>query len=255
MTRLRKRSAKRAQNRNQADAMKNPQLLDFQDAIGTSSTPLFTVATDRKANAHDENLLERARTQWQFGDWNSLAHLDRDTLQHHPDRAHLALLAAAGQLQTGLDTEAKENIRLAQEWGVSKKLISQILIAGAHNSLGRAAAIGNQAYRALQHFESAITIGSPASDAKLLTEARITQQFHQLGLLTLKGYPKVGIGKPEARIIAKAAVPAWSDEALAYAPDALPLLIAAAELAHRSGDLDSASDTGNAWRRSTECWR
>lgn len=240
MTRVRKKNAKRAQNRNQVDAMKNPQLLDFQCAIGTSSAPLVTVATDRKANVHDENLLERARTQWQFGDWESLAQLNRDTLQYHPDRAHLALLAAAGQLQTGLDTEAKANIRLAQEWGVSKKLISQILIAGVYNSIGRAAAIGNQKYRALQHFESAITIGSPASDAKLLTEARITQQFHQLGLPPLKGYPKVGIGKPEARIIAKAAVLAWIDEVLAYAPDAPPLLIAAAEAAQRSGDLDSA---------------
>ena len=26
---------------------------------------------------YDENLLERARTQWQFGDWESLARIDR----------------------------------------------------------------------------------------------------------------------------------------------------------------------------------
>jgi len=39
----------------------------------------------------DENPLKRARTQWQFGDWQSLAQLDRATLQHHPDRAKLAL--------------------------------------------------------------------------------------------------------------------------------------------------------------------
>lgn len=47
---------------------------------------------------YDENLLERSRTQWQFGDWHSLAQLQRETLQHHPDRARLALLAAAGHL-------------------------------------------------------------------------------------------------------------------------------------------------------------
>ena len=63
----------------------------------------------------DENLLERARTQWQFGDWQSLAQLSRDTLQHHPDRAKLALLAAAGRLQTGQDAEARQHIRLAQD--------------------------------------------------------------------------------------------------------------------------------------------
>jgi hypothetical protein len=112
---------------------------------------------------YDENLLECARIQWQFGDWDSLAKIDRDTLQHHPDRAKLALLAAAGRLQRGQDAEAKVYIRLAQDWGVSKKLISQILIAGVHNSIGRAAAIGNQQHRALHHFENAIRIGTPAS--------------------------------------------------------------------------------------------
>ncbi|MGI9210908.1 MAG: hypothetical protein ACR2HF_00380, partial [Methylococcaceae bacterium] len=30
--------------------------------------------------AYDEYLLEKSRTQWQFGDWNSLAKLDRETL-------------------------------------------------------------------------------------------------------------------------------------------------------------------------------
>jgi hypothetical protein len=131
---------------------------------------------------YDENLLERARTQWQFGDWPSLAQLNRDTLQHHPDRAKLALLAAAGRLQTGNYTEAKAYIRLARDWGASKKLISQILISGVHNSIGRAAAIGNQTHRALQHFENAIQIGTPGADRRLLTQARINEQHHQLRL-------------------------------------------------------------------------
>lgn len=131
---------------------------------------------------YDENLLERARTQWQFGDWQSLAQLDRVTLQHHPDRAKLALLAAAGRLQTGNDAEARQFIRLAKDWGVSKKLVSQILIAGVHNSLGRAAAICNQQHRAVQHFASAIGTGSPGSDCRLLTQARVNEQFTQLGL-------------------------------------------------------------------------
>lgn len=131
---------------------------------------------------YDENLLERTRTQWQFGDWESLAKIDRETLQHHPDRAKLALLAAAGRLQTGSNNEAKQFIRLAQDWGLSKKLISQILTSGVHNSLGRAAALGNQPQRALQHFENAIQIGTPGADHRLITQARINEQHHQLGL-------------------------------------------------------------------------
>lgn len=134
---------------------------------------------------YDENLLERARTQWQFGDWNSLAQLDRDTLQHHPDRAKLALLAAAGRLQTGNNSEAKAYIRLAQDWGVSKKIVSQILIAGVHNSIACAASIGGQQQRALEHFDRAIMIGTPGSDRHLITQARINEQHRQLGLPTL----------------------------------------------------------------------
>lgn len=107
------------------------------------------------------SLLAQANAQWQTGDWHSLAKLQRDTLQHHPDRAHLALLAAAGRLQMGKDAEAKPFIRLAQEWGASKHHIGQMLIAGVHNSIGRAAELGNQKQRAQRHFESAAAI-SPA---------------------------------------------------------------------------------------------
>ncbi len=136
----------------------------------------------------DENLLERARTQWQFGDWQSLAQLSRDTLQHHPDRAKLALLAAAGRLQTDQIDEARQYIRLAKDWGVSKKLLTRILAAGVHNSLGRAAAIAGEQPRALQHFHSALATGSPGSEARLLAQARISHQYQQLGL------PPVAIG-------------------------------------------------------------
>ena len=81
------------------------------------------------------SLLVQASAQWQTGDWHSLAKLQRDTLQHHPDRAHLALLAAAGRLQMGKDAEAKPFICLSQEWGASKHHIGQMLIAGVHRSL------------------------------------------------------------------------------------------------------------------------
>ena len=131
---------------------------------------------------YDENLLERTRIQWQFGDWNSLAKLDLDNLQNHPDRATLALLAAAGRLQTDKAADARQFISLAQDWGVSKRLVSQILIAGVHNSLGRATAIAGNQLLALKHFESAVTICMPGLDRRLLTQARINEQFTQLGL-------------------------------------------------------------------------
>lgn len=131
---------------------------------------------------YDENLLERARTQWQFGDWHSLAKLDRDTLQHHPDRAKLALLAAAGHQQLGDQAVTKQFTRLAQDWGCSRKLVAQVLIAGTHNTLARSAALGGQVPRALKHFRSSIATGSPNTDLPLATQARVAHQWHLLGL-------------------------------------------------------------------------
>jgi hypothetical protein len=132
--------------------------------------------------AYNENLLERSRTQWQFGDWESLAKLERNTLQHHPDRAKLALLAAAGYIQLGDSNAARQFTRLAQDWGCSKKLISQLLISGVHNTLGRAAVVSGQQPRALKHFENAIAIGTPGSEVRLITPVRLNNQLNQLGL-------------------------------------------------------------------------
>lgn len=147
-----------------------------------SETTRETRATESEVVPYDENLLERSRTQWQFGDWESLAKLNRETLQHHPDRAKLVLLAAAGQLQQGDMSLGRAYVRLAQEWGCSKNLISQVVIASTHNTLGRAAALIGEETRALVHFTNAVALGSPGSDARLLTQARVTEQFSQLQL-------------------------------------------------------------------------
>lgn len=146
------------------------------------NTVVFETVSEQGMVPYDENLLERSRTQWQFGDWHGLVQLNRETLQHHPDRAKLALLAAAGRLQMGQATEAKQYLRLAKDWGIRKKTISQILIAGVHNSLGRAAAISNQKDRAAEHFQNSIKLGAPGSESRLLSSARIQYQYEQLGL-------------------------------------------------------------------------
>lgn len=130
---------------------------------------------------YDENLLERARTQWQFGDWESLAKLERSTLQHHPERAKLALLAASGHFQQGNVSVAKQFIQLAQDWGCSKRLLGQVLIAGVHNSLGRAAASMGEKDRAMSHFGNAVSLVTPGSDLRLVTRARTLEQYSQLG--------------------------------------------------------------------------
>ena len=98
---------------------------------------------------YDENLLACTRIDWQLGDWPSLATLDYDALQNHPDRAKLVLFAAAALLQTDNFDAARRYIGLARDWGGSRKDLLRILVAGVHNTLGRAAALGGQKPRAI----------------------------------------------------------------------------------------------------------
>ena len=134
------------------------------------------------APSFDENLFDRARTQWQFGDWTSLIKITQESLESHPERAKLGLLVAAAHFQIGELDEARRLIALAQAWGCNRRLLSQVLIAGVHNSLGRATALNGQLDRANLHFESAVRTVSPSSDVRLLTIARRSQQFEQLGI-------------------------------------------------------------------------
>lgn len=144
----------------------------------------FSHATMAGHVPYDENLLERARTQWQFGDWESLAKLNQDTLQHHPDRAKLALMAAAGNLQINRASTAKQLLGLARDWGCSDKMISQILIGCVHNSLGRAMLASGRQAQALGHFTKAVALASPGNDVRLISQARLALQSSQLGMAT-----------------------------------------------------------------------
>jgi len=69
--------------------------------------------------------------------------------------------------------------------------------AGVYNSLGRVAAVGHQQEHALRYFESAIDIGSPGTDAKLLTRVRTDYQLTKFSIETLENgqlrfsHPKV----------------------------------------------------------------
>lgn len=83
---------------------------------------------------YDETLLDRARTQRQFGDWDDLGKLDFQKIQHHPQREKLALRAATVLFQLSDRNESFRYIRLVEDWGCSRQLILQMLISGAHNS-------------------------------------------------------------------------------------------------------------------------
>jgi hypothetical protein len=123
---------------------------------------------------------DRIKTQWQFGDWPSLIAIRREQIQHHARKGDVALLVGVAHQQAGDLATAREFIELAESWGSRRDDLLRVLIAGTYNSLGRAALIRDRGSEAACFFEKAVRIGSPSSDHRLLTRARILEQAGQL---------------------------------------------------------------------------
>jgi len=143
----------------------------------SDTEPRLTAVTS--LSFYDDNLLDCCITQWKFGDWQSLVRVTKEQLEHHPEREKIAILVAAGHFQIGALIVAKEFTQTALAWGCSQRLISQILIAGVHNSLGRAAVLSHEPERALSHFKEAITLGVPKGEVTLFVQARAAEQIRQ----------------------------------------------------------------------------
>jgi hypothetical protein len=157
----------------------------YSEAENPETWELFSEESSSEvmlAAYYDKHLFERARTQWQFGDWESLARIERESLYHHPQRASLALFAAAGHQQRGDMEATREFTRLAKEWGASKKMISQVLIAGVYNTLGKASALCGLQQRAIGHFEESVRTAGDGEDVRLLTQARSRRELDGMDL-------------------------------------------------------------------------
>lgn len=133
--------------------------------------------------AEEEGLFERARLLWQTGDWPALAALDRRPLADHPDRARLALLAAAGAAQTGDLAAARRQAQRALDWGCARGLVARVLVAGLYNSLGRVASLIGDEDRAAGYFDSAVTLAMPGHEGTALGQTRNIREKARLGLL------------------------------------------------------------------------
>lgn len=146
------------------------------DSIANQVDLIFT--SEQQSLNYDQSLLGKSVTQWQFGDWQSLAKLEHAKISSHPNRERLALLIAAAHFQLGNLDSGKEFIYLARDWGCSNELILQILISGVHNTLGIAANMLERNDKSQLHFEKSIQIGAPYTDASLVAEVRKMQSLN-----------------------------------------------------------------------------
>jgi FkbM family methyltransferase len=143
------------------------------------SGPVYEVrASGSRIFESTDNLLSRARMQWQFGDWRSLSALDLLAIEHHPGRAELALLSGCAALQVGQRDAAKRFLAAAESWGCHPELMARLLVAGVANSLGRYHALkGNSQTSEAYFLEASSGLGG---DPLLAARARQQQELLSL---------------------------------------------------------------------------
>jgi hypothetical protein len=98
-----------------------------------------------------EGLLEKANLYWHLGDWTALTRIEADYAKRSPGRAKVALLVGAAHLQTDNQAEAARWLQLAAKWGCDPQSISNVLIAGAHHNLARAAHLLGEGEQVIHH--------------------------------------------------------------------------------------------------------
>lgn len=89
---------------------------------------------------------------------------------------------AAAQQQLGEHDKAKEYTKKALDWGCPPKIVAQVLLAGIHNTLGRAAALKKDKKRIKKHFSHSVDAIS-TNEEKLIMHARSVKEMTSLGLL------------------------------------------------------------------------
>lgn len=66
----------------------------FEEHPAQTPDTAHEVLAPNLSDSEDVSLVERARTQWELGEWRRLIDLVQGSIESHPERAKLASLAA-----------------------------------------------------------------------------------------------------------------------------------------------------------------
>lgn len=172
-----KAESKKKSRKAKVEAVKPEEILPVTSAAGPVNLPQMNIL-------NDGSLLESCRTQWQYGEWDTLAEIDLETISNDRDRAKLAALLGSVASHLGRKDRARAFLEAAREWGATPEIIARLLISGVVNSLGRACVAADESDRAQRHFQDAISIVEPKADANLIARTRSIRQAARMGLLT-----------------------------------------------------------------------
>lgn len=125
---------------------------------GNISAPNFLslqeITTDYGEDVFFGSLLDFARIHWLAGRWDDLSEIDLRQIESHPDRARLALFGAVGWLNKKDLSRARTYLQAAVRYGCPAKLISRVLLSGAHASLSASYGLAGRDRLSLKHRDS-----------------------------------------------------------------------------------------------------
>lgn len=123
---------------------------------------------------------------WQAGEWELLARLDPEAVEASPGRDRLAGYVCCALSQLDDHDRAGQWARRALAWGCPPEALARALLAGVHNTLGRAASLAGSDAMAEQHFREATGLGPGEDSGKAAAQGRI-RALRELGRLGLAG--------------------------------------------------------------------
>jgi len=127
-----------------------------------------------------DNSLDKIQNEWRAGNWENLTRIKIETINNHPERAKLAVLVAAGHLQLGDKTYARQLIDAASQWHCDRLFLFKILISGVCNTLGKAESLINNTDRTLNLFAQALS--GIDTDEEPDYRERINNELKRIGL-------------------------------------------------------------------------
>jgi len=139
--------------------------------------------TDLIIMQSDTYNMEKYRKQWLCGEWKNLVKIKKSFLENHPERSKLALMIASAWQQQNNHKKTSYFLSLANEWGCDSKLVTAVLIANVHNTLGRMAALLKDDQSATVHFRNAVAVACADSELELSSHQRSVNEMLNLGLL------------------------------------------------------------------------
>lgn len=134
-------------------------------------------------NSNDETEIDRIRSAWLTGEWEALAKVGSCAIERHAERPLIALLVAVAQQQLGAHDDARESVRRALNWGCPPRIVAQLLVAGVHNTLGRATSLMPDNNKVKAHFEAAVLSAQNGQESHQPGQVRALREMRRLGLL------------------------------------------------------------------------